>query len=143
MNLSKHVKHTDALDYASGTANRNGAILDMAGWDGVLAFVKMATLAAGAVGDIHMEQDTAVGGGTMADLAGTAIAIADNDDNQMFVIDLYRPLEQYVRVVVTKDGANAQAEFAFYLQYRGRKLPVASMGADEYELHISPSEGTK
>jgi len=143
MNLSKHVKITSALDYASGTATRNGAELDMSGWDGVLAIVKHATIATSAVGDIHWEQDIATGMASAADLTGTAIAIADDDDDQVFVSDLYRPLERYVRVVVTKDASNAQAESAIYIQYTGHKLPVSNMGADEYELHVSPAEGTK
>ena len=142
MNLSD-VKFTSALNYASGTATRNGATLDMEGWDGVIAIVKHATIAAGAVGDIHWEQDTASGMGGAADLAGTAIAVAADDDDQIFVANLYRPLERYVRIVVTKDAANAQAESAVYLQYRGRKAPVSNLNADAYELTISPSEGTK
>ena len=143
MNLSKHVKLTVALPYASGTAVREGAILDMSGWDGVLAICVHATIAASAVGDLHMEQDTDPLMGTEADLLGTAIAIATDDDNQVFIIDLYKPLERYVRAVVTKDTSNAQAETVIYIQYRGQKLPVADMGADEYELHVSPAEGTK
>ena len=49
-NLGKNVKISTALDYASGTADRNGATLDMAGWDGVLMIVKFVTIAAGAAG---------------------------------------------------------------------------------------------
>ena len=143
MNLSRHVKITSALDYASGTASRNGATLDMANWEGVLMLVKHATIAAGAVGDIHAESGAASNMSDAADLTGTAQVIADDDDDQTWVIDLYRPRERYVRVVVTKDASNAQAETALYIQYSGRKLPVTDMGADEYEMHVSPAEGTK
>ena len=143
MNLSKNIKVTACLVYASGTASRNGAILDMSGWDGVIALVQHGTIAGSAVGDVHWEQDTASGGGTMADLAGTAIAVADDDDDEVWVMDLYRPLERYVRAVVTKDGSHAQAETVTYIQYSGTKLPVEDAGADEYEIFASPSEGTK
>jgi hypothetical protein len=143
LNLSKNIKVTQCLAYASGTAVREGAILDMSGWDGVIAVVCHATIAASAVGDVHWEQDSAAGGGTMADLAGTAIAVAADDDDQTWVMDLYKPTERYVRAVVTKDASNAQAESVTYIQYRGSKLPVADAGADEYELHVSPAEGTK
>jgi len=145
MNLIKNTKITTALDYASGTASRNGAILDMQGFEGVLMIVKFATIATSAVGDIHAEQDSAVGGGTMADLAGTAIAVAHNDDEQIFIIDLYRPQERYVRVVVTKDASNAMAESAIYVQYGAKELPIDNNVTDAvtYELHVSPDEGTK
>jgi len=143
MNLSRHIKVTQALAYASGTAARNGAEVDMQGWDGVIAIVTMATIASSAVGDIHWEQDTATGMGSAQDLTGTAIATDEESDDEIFVSDLYRPLERFVRIVVTKDASNAAAESAIYIQYKGKKLPVEDMGADEYELHVSPAEGTK
>jgi len=143
MNLGRHIKILNALDYASGTASRNGAEVDMQDWDGVIAVVKLATIAASAVGDIHWEQDTATGMGSAADLTGTAIAIGEDDDDEIYVSELYRPLERFVRIVVTKDASNAQAESAVYILYKGDKLPVADMGADAYELNVSPAEGTK
>ena len=143
MNLGKNVKIVNALDYVSGTSSRNGAEVDMQDWDGILAIVKMATIAGSAAGDIHWEQDTATGMASAADLEGTAIAIADDDDDQIFVSELYKPQERFVRIVVTKDSSHAQAESAVYILYQGRKVPVSDMGADEYELHVSPDEGTK
>jgi len=143
MNLSNYIKYTQGLAYASANSSRNGATLDMQGWDGVLVLCKCATIAAGASGDIHMEQDTASGMGSYADLEGTKQVIQAGDSDKLFAIDLYRPLERYVRAVITKDGANAQAETVLYIQYTGRKLPVSNMGADGYELHVSPTEGTK
>lgn len=145
MEILKDMKVTTALDYASGTATRNGAILDMSGFEGVIAIVKCATIAGSAVGDIHWEQDTDSAGGTMADLTGTAIAIADNDDDQIFISDLNKPLERYVRIVVTKNGAQAQAEDAIYIQYGPAAKPQVSAAADEVtiETHLSPVEGTK
>lgn len=145
MNLGKNVKLTAALDYASGTATRNGATLDMAGFESVMVVMTLATIAASAVGDIHMEQDSASGFGTGADLAGTAIAVAADDDNQIFIIDLVKPTERYVRAVVTKNGSNAQAESVVYIQYSGKKRPEVNAVADtvSYELHVTPAEGTK
>ncbi len=133
-----------ALDYVSGSADRNGAILDMAEFHGVLMVVKFGAIATGAVTSIKAQQDTAVGGGTMADLAGTAISVADDDDNQVFIIDLYEPVERYVRLVIDKDAANATAEMAWYLQYGARLRPTTVTVADlvTYERHMSPAEGT-
>jgi len=141
MNLSKHIKLTKCLAYASGTAARDGATLDMAGWDGVLAIVINATIASSAVGDFHWEQGATDPPTT--DLAGTAIAIVAGDSDKVVVSDLYRPQKRYVRGVITKDASHAQAESVIYLQYRGRKVPVTNMGADSYELQVSPAEGTK
>ncbi len=143
MNLGKNAKISSALDYASGSADRNGAILDMQGYEGVLMIVKFAAIAAGAVTSIKAQQDTASGGGTMADLAGTGISVAADDDNQIFVIDLYKPTERYVRLVIDKDAANATAESAIYVQYESRKEANNNVtDAVTYELHVSPAEGT-
>ncbi len=144
MNLGKDVKITTALDYASGTADRNGSTLDMQNFEGVLMIVKFATIAAGATTSIKAQQGAASDLSDAADLEGTGIAVAADDDNQVFIIDLYRPRERYVRLVVDKDGSNAVAESAIYVQYGPRKKPVTQNVADAvtYELHVSPAEGT-
>jgi len=143
-NLGKNVKISSALVYASGTADRNGAILDMSGWDGVLVIARIAAVAAGGTNSIKMQQDTAVGGGSMADLLGTGITIADDDDDQIFAIDLVKPRERYVRCVIDKDTSNAMAEDVTYIQYAGSKFPFAQNQADAvtFEQHTSPAEGT-
>lgn len=144
MNLSNEVKITTALDYASGTADRTGAILDMSGYEGVLMMVKFAAIAAGATTSIKAQQDMAVGGGTMADLAGTGITVAADDDNQIFWLDIYRPQERYVRLYVDKDAVNAVAESAVYYQYGPRKEAVSNNVTDLVtgEFYASPAEGT-
>jgi hypothetical protein len=144
MNLSNYSKITTALDYASGTADRTGAILDMSGFEGVLMIVKFATIAGSAVTSIKAQQGAAVAMGDAADLEGTGITVADDDDDQVFVIDLYRPQERYVRIYVDKDASNATAESAIYVQYGARNLPVDNNVDDAVtcELHVSPDEGT-
>lgn len=145
LNMSQEAKVSTALDFlaAAAAADRNGAILDMAGFDAVMVIVKMADIAVGAATSIKMQQDTDSTGATMADLLGTGITIADDDDNQVFIIDLVKPTERYVRVVVDKDAANATNESALYIQYMARDLPVVQTVTDEvtYELHVSPAEG--
>jgi len=138
------LKVSSALDYASGTADRTGAILDMAGFTGVLMIVKLATIAAGAVTSIKAQQDTASNMAGAADLAGTGITIANDDDNQIFIIDLYEPVERYVRLVVDKDATNACAESAIYIQYGPTNRPQVNTATDlvTYERHMSPAEGT-
>ena len=138
------VKITSALDYASGTADRTGAILDMIDYRGVLMIVKLAVIATGGTNSIKAQQDTAANMGTAADLLGSAQTIVDDDDNQIFVIDLFEPAERYVRLYVDKDTSNAMAESAIYVQYGARKRPVENTVTDlvTYERHMSPAEGT-
>lgn len=144
MSISSEIKITSALDYVSGQAARNGAILDMQGYDGVMVVVHFAVIAAGALTSIKMQQDTDVAGATMADLAGTLITVADTGDNDVAVLDLYRPIERYVRVVIGKDAAFASAESAVYYQYGSGQQPTISnvAGLVAVEFHASPIEGT-
>jgi len=142
--LINNVKISTALDYASGTATRNGVILDMQDYDGVLMIVKFASIASGATTSIKAQQGAASDMSDAADLSGTSISVADDDDNQIFVIDLYKPRERYVRLVVAKDSSNATAESAIYIQYSGRKMPIDNnvTNAVTYELYVAPLEGT-
>ncbi len=134
----------EALPYASGSADRTGAILDMAGFRGVLMVVKFAVIATGAATVIKAQQDTVVGFGGAADLAGTSQTVVDDDDQQIFIIDLYEPVEQFVRLYIDKDASNATAETAIYIQYGARIRPTTVTVADlvTYERHVSPAEGT-
>lgn len=144
MNLSKDVKFTKALAYASGTADRNGDVLDMAGYEGVLMLVTFATIATGGTNSIKAQQGALANGNDMADLTGTKIVVADDDDDQIFFIDLYKPEERYVRLVVDKDASNACAESAVYIQYNGRSRPVVNNVTNLVtgEIHVTPIEGT-
>lgn len=140
--LSQDVKITSALDYASGTAARNGATLDMQGFDGVLMIVKFAAIAAGATTTIKAQQGEASNLSDAADLEGTSQSVAADDDNEIYYIDIHQPQERYVRLVVGKDGANAVAESAVYLQYRGKYNPVTQPTGVTGEAHVAPAEGT-
>lgn len=135
---------TTALDYVSGTATRNGAALDMLGFQGVLMVVKFAAIADPATCSIKAQQDTASGMGTAADLAGTGQTVGGTTDNQIYIIDLYQPVKRYVRLVVVKDATNAVAESAIYIQYGAAARPqaVAVASAVNFERWQSPAEGT-
>ena len=133
-----------ALDYASGTADRTGAALDMLGFRGVLMVVKFAAIATGAVTTIKAQQGAIANLSDAADLAGTGQTVADDDDNQIFVIDLFEPVKRYVRLFVDKDASNASGESAYYIQYGAQQRPTTVAVADlvSYERHRSPAEGT-
>ena len=140
--LSENVKITSALDYTSGTADRNGATLDMAGFDGVLVICKLAAIATSATTSIKMQSGDASDMSDAADLTGTGVTIADDDDNEVKYIDLYQPRERYVRCVMDKDTSNACAESVVYVQYRSKTGPITQPTGVDGEAHASPAEGT-
>lgn len=144
MNLSTSTVIRTALDHAEGSADRNGEVFDTKGFEGVMMVVKLGDIAGSAVTSIKAQQGAASNLSDAADLEGTGITVADDDDNQVFIIDLYRPRERYVRVVVDKDASHNTEEMAFYIGYGSRKEPTVMTLANEvtYEKHVSPAEGT-
>ena len=145
MQLSKDIKISQAVTVtagAAGTTDVTGAVLDMQGYDGVLMVVQMGAIVATAVTSIKAQQGQAANMSDAADLAGTGQAIADDDDEKTFYIDLVRPAERYVRLYVDRATANATLT-AVYIQYKGSKAPTPAHGSNvSGEAHVSPAEGT-
>jgi hypothetical protein len=145
-NLLKDIKVTRVLNaVAAGTSSQNGSVLDMSGWDGVLFVAALGTLTATQVTGLKAQQGAQANLSDAADLAGTAVGpMADADSNKCLALDVYRPLERYVRCVVTRGTANAVIDGVMAIQYRGRKAPVTqdTTTIAASESHVSPAEGT-
>lgn len=145
LELGKDTKISIAIAPADGAAGKddiNGAILDMQGFESVMAIVTFGTITSGAVTSIKMQQDTDSAMGTAADLLGTGQTIADADSEKTFYIDLVKPQERYVRLVVDRGTQNAVVASATYLQYNGVKKPVSHGTNVSGESFSSPAEGT-
>ena len=141
MSRMEDIKVQDILDYASGTADRNSASVDCVGMEWVIFICKFAAVAAGATTSIKLQQSA--DNSSFADLTGTGITVAADDDNQSFAIAIRRPLDRYLRLVVDKDAANATAETAIAISDPTPRPSFASV-TDEItiEKHYSPAEGT-
>lgn len=144
-NLLDDVKVSSAVTPtagASGSSNINGTVLDMSGYRGVVALVHFGAITAGAATSLKMQQDTVVGFGGGADLAGSGITVIDTADDTIYAIDLANPLEQFVRLVILR-ATQASTVCALYLQYRGRSRPaIAAAVLTATKKLISPAEGT-
>ena len=143
--LSEQVKISSAVTPtagAAGTTDIEGTTLDMSGFEGVLMIVRMGAITGSAVTSIKAQQDSASTMATAADIAGTSQAIADDDDDQTFYIDLYRPLERYVRLYVDRGTQNAVVSSATYIQYGARKAVTTHGSNVSGEAFAGPAEGT-
>ena len=129
---------------AAGTTDIESAIVDMAGYEGVVFFTTFGTITSGAVTSIKVQQNTANSTSGMADLTGTGITVADDDDGQTFAIEVYRPREQYLQCVVDRGTQNAVVGEIYAIRYGAAVQPVTNTVADTLtaEIHISPAEGT-
>ena len=127
---------------ASGTTTINGTTLDMAGWDGVLIVVPFGAIVGTAVTSIKAQQGLVSDCSDCADLLGSSQTVVDTADDTTFYIDLRRPLERYVRVVVLRATAAATVGGATYIQYKGRAKPTLQGVGVSGEKHLGPAEGT-
>ena len=134
-----------ALSYASGTADRNGAILDTSGWGEVEIVVNVGTVASGAVTRIRVDSDSDSAFGSAQEITGASMDIEDDDDGQVFIIPLQNVPERYIRVVIDKDTANACAESVNYVLHKPMRMPQTSAETDEVNvdsIHLWPVVGT-
>jgi hypothetical protein len=130
---------------AAGTTDQTTSTVDMANYDGVMFIALFGTLTATQVTSIYARQGQASNMSDAADLANTRVGpLADADSNKALVLDIYRPQERYVNLVVDRGTANAVIDGVLAVRYRGRKKPVAQEVASVAfsESHVSPAVGT-
>ena len=139
-NLSNMTRFLEGIaTTVAGTSTINGAVFDMANFEGILFVVKFGTAAAD--NQIKAQEDDDVGMGAAADLEGTLVAVGASDE-QLW-LDIYRPLKQFVRVVALR-GTSTTIDWGIAIQYGGKKGPQDNnvAGAIAGELHVSPDPGT-
>jgi hypothetical protein len=155
-NFSKDVRIVPILSYASGTADRTSSVVDTKGYEGAIIVVHFAAIAAGGTNSVFIQHADAASNSTTltsgADVATSLQTVADDDDNEVKYIDVFRPGKRFIQLNVDKDTTNACAESAVAYLYRGNARPAihaegtgTSGGADiaEGELMVSPASGTK
>lgn len=139
MNLSKNTKLSlIKAAAASDTSALTSDAVDMQGFDGVMFFGSIATVNAGNFAKVQQSSDNGVAD-AYADLEGTKNT--PGDDGDTFLIDVYRPRERYLKVVITRGAATATGD-VYALQYGARVKPTSQAATIDAETHVSPAEGT-
>jgi hypothetical protein len=142
-NLSSDIKIDKFADAsAAGVTAVNSAGVDMQGYESVLFLVNAGAITAGGVQSINAVQSDTVGG-SYADLAGTKVEIADDDDNQAFWVEMARPSKRFVRLEIARATQNSAFGPIWAFRFRPGEKPQNNNVADIItgELHISPAEG--
>lgn len=126
---------------AAATAITSDAV-DTAGCEGVLFVVSFGTIVSGAATSIKVQQcDTS--GGSYADLTGTSQTVADDDDNETFVVDVFRPREQFLKLVVSRATQNATVGSILAIKYGvGQRPTTQGTAVNAAEVFNNPAEGT-
>ena len=146
-NLNSDVKVTRVMNaVAAGTTDQNSSSVDMAGHDGVRFIALLGALTATQVTRVKAQQSSDDGvADAWADLTGTQTAAMDDaDDDQCVVLEVHRPRERYVRLVVERGTANAVIDAVVAEQYGAREKPVThdTSTVQASETHSSPAKGT-
>lgn len=143
-NLNSDVKLQRVINAtAVGTGDVAGAVINTAGFETCRFVVAFGTITDGTP-SIKVQQGTLADGSDMADLAGTRVALAITDDNDLAVVEVTRPREQYLRVVVVRGGATgAVVDGAIAELGLPSKAPVThdATTVAASETHASPAEG--
>lgn len=137
LNGNKLVKIADHT--ANGTSDVTSAIVDTAGYRGVVFHTSLST--ANASNGLVVQQNTANQTTGMADLAGTAVSSGTSDED--LIVEIANPQERYLQVVVSR-GASTTCESIWATLYGGDNQLTSNTlsGTQVAELHVSPAEGT-
>ncbi len=130
---------------AAGTTDINSSSVDMQGSESVTFVVALGAIVAGAVTSVKAQQSSDDGvADAFADLAGSAITVADDDDNQLVALEIVRPRERYVRCTVDRATQNATVDGIVALLGAPKLAAVTHDTATVVgsEVHASPGEGT-
>jgi len=143
--LSEDVRVLKVKDASvAGQTAINSDAVDVSGYEGCMFVVNAEAITAGGAQSIKVQQDAASNMASAADLAGTSVTIADDDDNQLFYVDVKRPRERYLRLVVSRATQNSAFGPIYAILYGPRKKPVANNVTDTMtgEKYEGPAEGT-
>ena len=131
---------TVAAGAAASTA-LTGSTIDFAGYAGGLIVVNTGPIVTGAVTSIKFEHSNDSGMSGNADVLGTAQTIADDDDNEVFYIDISRPTKRYGRLLVSRGTQNATV-CANAILYGSNVSPVTQAAGVTGETHVGKIAGT-
>lgn len=140
----KHFTEENALRLAaagtaSGTSTVNGAVQDLANFDGYVFFTVIYTANAGNF--LKAQQGEVSDGSDMADLAGSKqVAVANG---QVVYYDAKKGGERYVRPVVVRGAATIVGEI-YAIPYHGSSEPVINAITNVLlgTRAVAPVEGT-
>lgn len=129
---------------AVGTTTITGGAIDMQGYDGVF-FVGIVGAFTDGSFDVKAQDDTVVGMGSAADIAGSKVSAVAS--NKLVVVDIYRPVKRFIRAVVVRGGATGSViGSVLAVRYIGDKLPIPAAAQDAsiavLKALVSPVDGT-
>jgi hypothetical protein len=132
---------------AAGTSDITSSAVFFGGPDRFHAGVFMVafgTITTGAVTSVKLQQSSDdAAADAYADLEDTAYTVADDADNKTVLLELVKPMEGYIKVIVDRGTQNAVVDGIWCIQHGASICPVTQDSTIlTPEINVSPSEGT-
>jgi hypothetical protein len=103
--VTKLVRASNAV--AAGSADSNGDIIDTHGARHALFNFHFGAIVAGAVTGVKIQHSDASNMSGAVDITGSAVSIADTDDDKLVQVEVKHITKRYLRAVVTRATQNA------------------------------------
>ncbi len=126
---------------ADGQTDPDSAAVDMQGFEGVMFVGIVGTVTGSGTASLKAAQSS--DNSNFSDLSGVVATGAAGGSDKFLVLDVYKPLERYVRTTLTRAVANSIYGGTIAIQYGAHKRPTvhdAATLAAAAILGISPSE---
>lgn len=131
---------------AAGQTALTSDAIDMANWEGVRFLTAFGAITSGGVQSVKLQQANDSGGSPddFSDIEGSSVTVADDDDGQVVVHDVWRPTKRYVRAIVSRATQDSVLSVIIAETYGPRVLPTTDDTATVVarRLLTSPAEGT-
>jgi hypothetical protein len=131
---------------AAGTTDITDATaVDTQGYEGVRFFFSFGAITSGAATSVAVagKATSSPTPGT-DDLTGSKITVLDTDDDKVFVLDIYKPVQRYIRPFVKRATQNSVVNCIIAELYGAKKQPLGTQDTSVggQETWTSPAVGT-
>lgn len=136
---TKFIRISNAV--AAATTAITSDAVDMQGYDACCFTVAYGAIASTATNTVKVQQSSDNDTDAYSDLDGSTVTVADDDDNQLVVVDVIRPTKRYLKVVATRGVATAVVDGIFAQQYKAKTGPVTQpTTVVDVQTLLSPAE---
>lgn len=111
--------------FAAGAVT--GTTIDTLGWDGACFVISIGAITGAGVMDAYVKRDSASGFTTSTNITNAALVQVTNaNPNSTHVIDVYRPTQRYLKLIMTQATNTVVAGATCQLYRRAGLLPPTS-----------------
>lgn len=129
-----------ALDIApvSSSANVNGTVMDMQGWDGIQYAFMLGTMASGATYDARIVSSANANMSGATNITNAALVqVAVTGNANIYVVDIWRPTDRYLRSA-TQPAVAATLHTSIATRYRRNGvLPPTQVAIQQVKVAVN------